>query len=136
MADVPLPEPDGSVWVGGWVQQGWIGKSMHAHAAAVSAAKDAEIAKLRAELIKSLADNAALRTEVAPKLVPVAFLVRFRTARTAAAMTRDNGGPFTEWGPWCAMMPHEVQMQQSTTMPDCMQTAPLYAAIDAARGKP
>ena len=38
---------------------------MHAHAAAVSAAKDAEIAALRAELIKSLADNAALRAEVA-----------------------------------------------------------------------
>jgi hypothetical protein len=38
---------------------------MHAHAAAVSAAKDKEIAQLRAELIKSLADNAALRAEVA-----------------------------------------------------------------------
>ena len=35
------------------------------NAAAVSAAKDAEIAQLRAELIKSLADNAALRAEVA-----------------------------------------------------------------------
>mgnify|MGYP002359861855 FL=1 len=32
-------------------------------AAAVSAAKDAEIAGLRAELIKSLADNAALRAD-------------------------------------------------------------------------
>ena len=61
MADIPLPEPDGRVWVGGWVQQGWIGKSMHAHAAAFAAAKDKEIAQLRAELIKSLADNAALR---------------------------------------------------------------------------
>jgi hypothetical protein len=50
MSNTPLPEPDGSVWVGGWVQQGWIGKSMHAHAAAVSAAKDAEIAGLRAEV--------------------------------------------------------------------------------------
>jgi len=43
---------------------------MHAHAAAVSAAKDAEIAALRAEvaglraeLLKSLADNAALRAD-------------------------------------------------------------------------
>ena len=35
------------------------------YAAAVSAAKDAEIAQLRADLIKSLADNKGLRAEVA-----------------------------------------------------------------------
>ena len=42
---------------------GYTADQMHAHAAAVSAAKDKEIAQLRAELIKSLADNAALRAD-------------------------------------------------------------------------
>ena len=37
---------------------------MHAHAATASAAKDAEIAQLRADLIKSLADNKALLERV------------------------------------------------------------------------
>ena len=75
----------------------------------------------------------ALREALAaPEPELVAHLVRFRTARTAAAMTRDNSGPCTDWGPWCAMMPHEVQMQKGTTLPDCMQTMPLYAAPPAA----
>ena len=42
----------------------YAGSDMHDYAAAVSAAKDAEIAGLRAELLKSLADNAALRERV------------------------------------------------------------------------
>lgn len=53
---IPLPEPDGSVWVGGWVQKGWIGKSMHAHAAAVTAAKDARIKVLEDALRKACDD--------------------------------------------------------------------------------
>ena len=56
----PLSEPDGSVWVGGWVQPGWIGKSMHAYAAAVSAAKDGEIERLRAEVAGLREDHDAL----------------------------------------------------------------------------
>ena len=59
MDDVPLPKVD---YDAGWHRQ-YTADQMHAHAAAVSAAKDAEIAQLRAELIKSLADNAALRAD-------------------------------------------------------------------------
>ena len=80
MSNVPLPRP-GPL---GLIQ--YAGTDMQEYAAAVSAAKDAEIerlretakalyegtmrqaaeiAQLRAELIKSLADNAALRAEVA-----------------------------------------------------------------------
>ena len=58
MADVPLPRP-GPL---GLIQ--YAGVDMQEYAAAVSAAKDAEIAGLRAELLKSLADNAALREQV------------------------------------------------------------------------
>ena len=90
MSNVPLPEPaawqvrrnDYGLWESTYFEEcsEWEAKNcvaaadlrqlytadqMHAHAAAVSAAKDAEIAALRAELIKSLADNAALRAEVA-----------------------------------------------------------------------
>jgi len=57
MDDVPLPKVD---YDAGWHRQ-YTADQMHAHAAAVSAAKDAEIAQLRADLIKSLADNKALR---------------------------------------------------------------------------
>lgn len=58
MSNVPLPRP-GPL---GLIQYAGVG--MLQYAAAVSAAKDAEIAQLRAELIKSLADNAALRERV------------------------------------------------------------------------
>jgi len=54
----PLPRP-GPL---GLIQ--YAGSDMQEYAAAVSAAKDAEIAGLRAELLKSLADNAALRKRV------------------------------------------------------------------------
>ena len=59
MSNVPLPRP-GPL---GLIQ--YAGVDMQEYAAAVSAAKDAEIAQLRAELIKSLAESAALRAEVA-----------------------------------------------------------------------
>lgn len=59
---------------------------MHTHAAAVTAAKDAEIAGLRAELLKSLADNAALRERV--KVLEDALL---RVARMAEALKKDCG---------------------------------------------
>ena len=54
----PLPRP-GSL---GLIQ--YAGVDMLEYAAAVSAEKDAEIAGLRAELLKSLADNAPLREQV------------------------------------------------------------------------
>ena len=60
MSNVPLPKVD---YDAGWHRQ-YTADQMHAHAAAVSAAKDAEIERLRAELLKSLADNAALRERV------------------------------------------------------------------------
>jgi len=59
---------------------------LHAYAAAVSAEKDAEIAGLRAELLKSLADNAPLRERV--KVLEDALL---RVARTAEALKKDCG---------------------------------------------
>ena len=67
MSNVPLPEPHHQSAANFNVpdEPFYTADQMHAHAAAVSAAKDAEIAQLRAELIKSLADNAALRAEVA-----------------------------------------------------------------------
>lgn len=58
MADVPLPRP-GPI---GLIQ--YAGIDMLQYAGEVSAAKDAEIAALRAELITSLADNAPLREQV------------------------------------------------------------------------
>ena len=57
MSNVPLPRP-GPL---GLIQ--YAGIDMLQYAGEVSAAKDAEIAQLRAELIKSLADNAALRAD-------------------------------------------------------------------------
>ena len=60
MSNVPLP-PIYENHAGKWIDV----EDARAHAAAVSAAKDAEIAGLRAELIKSLADNKGLRAEVA-----------------------------------------------------------------------
>ena len=58
MSNVPLPRP-GPL---GLIQ--YAGVDMQEYAAAVSAAKDAEMAGLRAELLKSLADNAPLREQV------------------------------------------------------------------------
>ena len=58
MSNVPLPRP-GPL---GLIQ--YAGVDMQEYAAAVSAAKDAEIAQLRAELLQSLADNKALRERV------------------------------------------------------------------------
>jgi hypothetical protein len=58
MSNVPLPRP-GPL---GLIQ--YAGVDMLQYAGEISAAKDAEIAQLRAELIKSLADNAALRERV------------------------------------------------------------------------
>ena len=59
MSNVPLPRP-GPL---GLIQ--YAGVDMLQYAATASAAKDAEIAQLRADLIKSLADNKGLRAEVA-----------------------------------------------------------------------
>ena len=75
MSNVPLPEPDivvdntGRAWSASMNREVdgiryYAASHLHAHAAAVSAAKDAEIAGLRAELLKSLADNAPLREQV------------------------------------------------------------------------
>ena len=58
MSNVPLPRP-GPL---GLIQ--YAGVEMLQYAGEVSAAKDAEIERLRAELLKSLADNAALRERV------------------------------------------------------------------------
>lgn len=57
MSNVPIPRP-GPL---GLIQ--YAGVDMLQYAGEISAAKDAEIAQLRAELIKSLADNAALRAD-------------------------------------------------------------------------
>lgn len=59
MSNVPLP-PIYENHAGRWIDV----DDCTNYAAAVSAAKDAEIAGLRAELLKSLADNAALRERV------------------------------------------------------------------------
>lgn len=73
MSNVPLPEPAFSLrWERGEHKVSppmddcdcYTADQMHAYAASVSAAKDAEIAGLRADLIKSLADNKALRERV------------------------------------------------------------------------
>lgn len=68
MSNVPLPEPDedlqGKEIAPGTYERGYRKDQLRSYAAAVSAAKDAEIAQLRAELIKSLADNAPLREQV------------------------------------------------------------------------
>ena len=66
MSNVPLPEPhhQSAANFNAPDEPFYTADQMHAHAAAVSAAKDAEIAQLRAELIKSLADNAALRAAI------------------------------------------------------------------------
>lgn len=77
---IPLPRP-GSL---GLIQ--YAGVDMLEYAAAVSAEKDAEIAGLRAELLKSLADNAALRERV--KVLEDALL---RVARMAEALKKDCG---------------------------------------------
>ena len=54
---IPLPEPD-SRWHPSWgLPSTYSADQMHAHAAAVSAAKDAEIAQLRA-------DNTRLQNDV------------------------------------------------------------------------
>ena len=67
---------------------------MHAHAAAVSAAKDKEMAQLRAELIKSLADNAALRADAIDRQNNVVAPLRAEVAglREFVEHVRRNGG--------------------------------------------
>ena len=68
MSNVPLPEPDedlqGKEIAPGTYERGYRKDQLRSYAAAVSAEKDKEIAGLRAELLKSLADNAALRERV------------------------------------------------------------------------
>ena len=68
MSHEPLPEPDedlqGKEIAPGTYERGYRKDQLRSYAAAVSAAKDAEIERLRAELLKSLADNAALRERV------------------------------------------------------------------------
>ena len=62
---IPLPEPAYTLPFPDDDELAFSARQMREYAAAVTAAKDKEIAQLRAELIKSLADNAALRAEVA-----------------------------------------------------------------------
>jgi len=59
MSNVPLPEPHGQFLIWDYhakpddpvrYRDVWIDDQLHAHAAAVSAAKDAEIERLRAEV--------------------------------------------------------------------------------------
>ena len=83
MSNVPLP-PIYENHAGKWIDV----EDARAYAAAVSAAKDAEIAGLRAELIKSLADNKGLRAEVAGLREDAA---RYRWLRS------PNTGPATIW---------------------------------------
>lgn len=71
MSNTPLPEPDGILVVGTQALRAWTVSRMESHAAAVSAAKDAEIDRLSdrnhmllSELSKAHADNAALRAEL------------------------------------------------------------------------
>jgi len=59
-----VPHPVANILIGDDWEDVVTLEQMHAYAAAVSAAKDAEIAGLRAELLKSLADNAPLRERV------------------------------------------------------------------------
>ena len=70
--------------------------ALRAYVAAVTAAKDAEIAGLRAELIKSLADNAALRADAIDRQNNVVMPLRERVRElTTQAMfnAKLNGGP-------------------------------------------
>ena len=82
MSNVPLPEPDedlqGKEIAPGTYERGYRKDQLRSYAAAVSAEKDAEMAGLRAELLKSLADNAALRDE------------RDNMAGAIAQLLRDN----------------------------------------------
>ena len=59
-----VPHPVANILIGDDWEDVVTLEQMHAYAAAVSAEKDAEIAGLRAELLKSLADNAPLRERV------------------------------------------------------------------------
>ncbi len=80
MSNVPLPEPhhQSAANFNAPDEPFYTADQMHAHAAAVSAAKDAEIAGLRAELIKSLADNAALRADAIDRQNNVVMPLRER----------------------------------------------------------
>lgn len=67
---------------------------------ASSAAKDAEIAQLRAELIKSLADNAALRADAIDRQNNVVAPLRERVrvlSRALSAMLTHMGMDEDEW---------------------------------------
>jgi len=88
MSNVPLPEPhhQSAANFNAPDEPFYTADQMHAHAAAVSAAKDAEIAQLRADLIKSLADNAPLRERA--MVLEDALL---RVARMAEALKKDCG---------------------------------------------
>ena len=81
-----VPHPVANILIGDDWEDVVTLEQMHAYAAAVSAEKDAEIAGLRAELLKSLADNAPLRERV--KVLEDALL---RVARTAEALKKDCG---------------------------------------------
>lgn len=85
---IPLPRP-GPL---GLIQ--YAGVDMLQYAGAVSAAKDAEIAQLRAELIKSLADNAALRADAIDRQnnVVAPLRERVRELTTQAMFNADLSG--------------------------------------------
>ena len=110
MSNVPLP-PIYENYAGKWIDV----EDARAYAAAVSAAKDAEIAQLRAELIKSLADNAALRAEVAGLREDAG---RYRHMRNNSQFQLRNGPGLY----WC--LPRYGQGDEGEQ---------LDAAIDAAR---
>lgn len=92
---IPLPEPVGIVWSDGMPHHTYVKGQLHAHAAAVSAAKDAEIAQLRA-------DNTRLQNEV---VMPLRERVRvledairhYEAALTAAWPQGAMGKSYEQW---------------------------------------
>jgi len=88
---------------------------MHAHAAAVSAAKDAEIAGLRAELLKSLADNAALRADAIDRQNNVVAPLRARVRVLEDALRHIDKECFSHAVVWLCADTRSQQM--SITLP-------------------
>ena len=89
-----VPHPVGWILIGDDWEDVVTLEQMHAYAAAVSAEKDAEIAGLRAELLKSLADNAALRADAIDRQYNVVAPLRAEAAglREFVEHVRRNGG--------------------------------------------
>ena len=146
MSNVPLPEPhhQSAANFNAPDEPFYTADQMHAHAAAVSAAKDAEIAQLRAELIKSLADNAALRADAIDRqnnvVAPLRERVRELTTqamfnastierlRAEVAGLREDAERYHEW----KRAFREGECALWNALCECQSDAEHDAAIDAA----